>query len=124
MSNLQANNLQPILGYNTFHQSFSGQHTVFSGKYFIYSNRHTLIVFTLCLQIIQALYFIIALTNDFIGSNELNPKNKPLIRKVKDYTFASLVFPAAFNVGITFWGLYAVDRELVFPKVLDAVFPS
>lgn len=27
-------------------------------------------------------------------------------------------------VGITFWGLYFVDRELVLPKVLDAYFPT
>lgn len=27
-------------------------------------------------------------------------------------------------VGITFWALYAVDRELVFPKALDEFFPT
>lgn len=26
-------------------------------------------------------------------------------------------------VSVTFWALYAVDRELVFPRSLDAVFP-
>lgn len=74
-------------------------------------------------QFLQAIYFTVALTNDFIGTNEANPRKIPAIRKVKDYMFSSLAFPIAFNVGISFWGLYAVDRELVFPKVLDAVFP-
>lgn len=23
-----------------------------------------------------------------------------------------------------FWGLYAIDRELVFPKILDSYFPQ
>lgn len=27
-------------------------------------------------------------------------------------------------VGLTFWGLYAVDRELVFPKAIDPYFPG
>jgi hypothetical protein len=33
-------------------------------------------------------------------------------------------FPLAMFVGSTFWGLYAIDRELVFPKALDAFFPN
>lgn len=64
-----------------------------------------------------------ALVNDFIGTNEAHPRKSPIIRKVKDYLFSSLAFPVAFNVGISFWGIYAIDRELVLPKVLDAVFP-
>lgn len=27
-------------------------------------------------------------------------------------------------VGLTFWGLYAIDRELVFPKAIDEFFPG
>ncbi|XP_073826631.1 androgen-induced gene 1 protein-like isoform X1 [Musca autumnalis] len=74
--------------------------------------------------IIQTLYYTISLVNDFVGSNEVMPKKTPLIRKIKDYMMTTFAFPIALNVGITFWGLYAVDRELVFPRVLDAVFPS
>lgn len=62
--------------------------------------------------------------NDFIGSNEVAPKKLPLIRKVKDLMFAAFAFPVALNVGITFWTLYGIDRELVFPKALDAFFPT
>ena len=32
-----------------------------------------------------------------------------------------LVFQFVF---MTFWGIYAVDRELVFPKALDKIIPS
>jgi len=74
--------------------------------------------------ILQAGYFIIALINDFFGSNEVSPKKTPIIRKIKDYIFAAFAFPVAFNVGITFWSLFAIDRELVFPKALDAFFPN
>jgi len=74
--------------------------------------------------ILQAAYFIIALINDLFGSNEVAPKKTPIIRKIKDYIFAAFAFPVAFNVGVTFWSLYAIDRELVFPKALDAFFPN
>ncbi|EDW76138.1 uncharacterized protein Dwil_GK14825, isoform A [Drosophila willistoni] len=74
--------------------------------------------------IIQALYYIVSLANDFVGTNELTPKRPPAIRRFKDWLLATLAFPVALNVGVTFWTLYAIDRELVFPKILDPVFPS
>ncbi|XP_037911957.1 androgen-induced gene 1 protein-like isoform X1 [Hermetia illucens] len=74
--------------------------------------------------IIQAVYFTISLVNDFLGSNEVSPIQVPLIRKIKDYLMASLAFPVAMNVGISFWSLMAIDRELVFPKAFDAFFPG
>uniref|UniRef100_A0AAG5DSE1 Androgen-induced 1 n=1 Tax=Anopheles atroparvus TaxID=41427 RepID=A0AAG5DSE1_ANOAO len=74
--------------------------------------------------ILQALYFTICLLNDFIGTNEVAPKRMPVIRRVKDYMLAAFAFPVALNVGVTFWTLMAIDRELVFPKALDAVFPG
>lgn len=75
-------------------------------------------------QIIQTVYFVLCILNDLIGTHEVAPKKTPLIRKVKDYVFASLAFPIAMNVGITFWTLMAIDRELVFPKAFDAFFPA
>ncbi|XP_021920926.1 androgen-induced gene 1 protein-like isoform X2 [Zootermopsis nevadensis] len=75
-------------------------------------------------MILQSVYFTICLLNDIIGSNEISIKEKPLIRKIKDYMFASVAFPVAMFVGVTFWGLMAIDRELVFPKALDPFFPS
>ncbi|XP_065090296.1 androgen-induced gene 1 protein-like isoform X2 [Ochlerotatus camptorhynchus] len=74
--------------------------------------------------ILQAVYFTVCLVNDFIGTNEVAPRKTPLIRKLKDYMLAAFAFPVALNVGVTFWTLMAIDRELVFPKALDAVFPG
>lgn len=73
--------------------------------------------------ILQALYFLICLLNDWYGTNAVNPKKPPLIRKVKDYMYATLSFPLAMFVGVTFWSLMFVDRELVLPKALDPYFP-
>ncbi|XP_076232447.1 androgen-induced gene 1 protein isoform X3 [Calliopsis andreniformis] len=73
--------------------------------------------------IIQAVFFFICMLNDVFGTNAVSPKKPPFIRKLKDYVHAVLSFPVAMFVGITFWSLMFVDRELVFPKVLDAYFP-
>lgn len=72
---------------------------------------------------IQAIYFIVALINDCIGSNEAAIKDRPLIRKIKDYLFSSLAFPLAMDVAALFWSMYAVDRRTVFPDEVDSFFP-
>lgn len=64
-----------------------------------------------------------ALLNDIIGTNDTQPKRVPLIRTIKDTLF-TLAFPVALYVSIAFWTIYAIDRELIFPRVLDAVCPS
>ncbi|XP_018570336.1 androgen-induced gene 1 protein-like isoform X2 [Anoplophora glabripennis] len=74
--------------------------------------------------LLQGFFFAICLLNDFIGTNENVPKRIPLIRKIKDLILASLAFPLANFVALTFWGLYLVDRELIFPKALDPYFPT
>ncbi|XP_059473143.1 androgen-induced gene 1 protein-like [Neocloeon triangulifer] len=74
--------------------------------------------------VIQTLFFTLCVFNDFLGSNDIDPKPKPLLRKIKDYVQVTIEFPVAMFVGITFWALYAVDRELVFPTAIDPYFPN
>ncbi|XP_011155289.2 androgen-induced gene 1 protein isoform X2 [Harpegnathos saltator] len=73
--------------------------------------------------ILQAVFFLICVLNDCFGTNAVNPKKPPFIRKLKDYFHVSLGFPIAMFVGVIFWGLMFIDRELVLPKVLDPYFP-
>ncbi|KAG7209536.1 hypothetical protein KM043_015617 [Ampulex compressa] len=73
--------------------------------------------------IVQAIFFFICVVNDWCGTNAVNPKKPPLIRKIKDYMHATLSFPLAMFVGVTFWSLMFVDRELVLPKAMDPYFP-
>ncbi|XP_076653598.1 androgen-induced gene 1 protein isoform X5 [Halictus rubicundus] len=73
--------------------------------------------------ILQAIFFLICTLNDWFGTNAVNPKKPPLIRKFKDLLHASLGFPVAAFVALVFWTLMFIDRELVFPKVLDPYFP-
>ncbi|XP_029033029.1 androgen-induced gene 1 protein-like isoform X3 [Osmia bicornis bicornis] len=73
--------------------------------------------------IIQAVFFFICVLNDWFGTNTVSPKKPPFIRKLKDYVHAAFAFPTAMFVATIFWSLYAIDRELVFPKALDPYFP-
>lgn len=50
-------------------------------------------------------------------------KNPPVTRKIRDYIFSTFAFPLGFNVSFSFWGLYSIDRELVFPKIVDSFYP-
>lgn len=74
--------------------------------------------------IAQALFFLICTLNDFYGTNSTLPKTRPIFRKIKDYFHATFSFPLAMFVGVTFWALMFVDRELVLPKAIDPYFPS
>ncbi|OAD58277.1 Androgen-induced 1 protein [Eufriesea mexicana] len=73
--------------------------------------------------IIQAVYFFICVLNDCFGTNAVSPKKPSFIRKLKDCMHAILSFPIAMFVGITFWSLMFVDRELILPKALDPYLP-
>lgn len=74
--------------------------------------------------ILQIFYFLVSLINDFVGSNEAGLKDRPLIRKIKDFFFTTFAFPLAMNVSIQFWVMYNIDRRTVFPEEVDSFFPS
>ncbi|CAH3170401.1 unnamed protein product [Porites lobata] len=72
--------------------------------------------------LLQLIFFIIAPLADvltFIRGREDN-----WLVRVRDLVFASLAFPISVFVATTFWGIYMIDRELIFPKALDKVIPS
>ncbi|KAB0793358.1 hypothetical protein PPYR_12978 [Photinus pyralis] len=74
-------------------------------------------------MLLQAAFFTICLLNNFIGTSEINPKSKPFIRRIRDTVLATLALPLSLFVGLSFWSIYAIDRELIFPKALDPFFP-
>lgn len=72
----------------------------------------------------QTIYFILALLNDFFGTNNVISRSKAGgIRKLRDFFFTVYAFPTAIQVTAFFWMLYSIDRELVFPKAVDAHLP-
>lgn len=79
----------------------------------IYLRYRTLIEFIS--KVVQIIYYAIALINDFVPANGL--------KELRNYIFASLAVPLAFETTLMYWGLVSIDRELAFPKALDAFFP-
>ena len=66
---------------------------------------------------IQLIYFCISLLNNIIGTCHK-------IKKYRDDFFATIAFPIGQFVGIVFWILYHIDREVIFPLVMDDFFPN
>lgn len=71
--------------------------------------------------IIQLLYFIVAPLGDLLTL--LSGRRDNWLVKLRDLLFSSLAFPLGLFVATTFWGIYAMDRELIFPRALDKIFP-
>ncbi|XP_046836637.1 androgen-induced gene 1 protein-like isoform X1 [Vespa crabro] len=108
--------------YVTFHASFI-QSIPFVEELFSKFDPGILKFLTMWNMILQAVFFFICIINDWYGTNAVSPKKPPFIRKLKDYVYATLSFPIAMFVGITFWSIMCIDRELVLPKALDPYFP-
>lgn len=73
-------------------------------------------------QILQIAYHTVAFLNDVFGTNAASPKKKPTIRLIKDVLF-SVAFPIAMYVSGAFWGIYAVDKDLIFPEHIAKLYP-
>ncbi|KAF8778109.1 Androgen-induced protein 1 like [Argiope bruennichi] len=66
--------------------------------------------------IVSFLFFAFSCITDTIQSDRMI--------KFRDTVFAGIVFPYGVFVSCMFWGVYAVNRELIFPKELDGKFPA
>ncbi|CAK1549624.1 unnamed protein product [Leptosia nina] len=88
----------------------------------LYPFRGRVLFLTLWNFVLQAIYMWIAFANDVFGTNDPVPKNPPTIRKIKDTLFA-LAFPMGVYVSVAFWGVYAVDKDLIFPPPVEKAYP-
>ncbi|XP_033727427.1 androgen-induced gene 1 protein-like [Pecten maximus] len=83
---------------------------------------------TFWLFLLQTFYFGFCLVNDIFGSNSRPSQSKRFhpsrLQRWRDVLLSSVVFPVGMFVVCTFWGIYFVDRELVYPKKLDKFIPS
>jgi len=68
-------------------------------------------------MVLQCGFFLIALIANFTG-------RRSTWAKTRDIIFASAAFPIGMFVGIVFWTLWAINRDLIFPVALDEYFPS
>uniref|UniRef100_A0AC35TQ95 Pr6Pr family membrane protein n=1 Tax=Rhabditophanes sp. KR3021 TaxID=114890 RepID=A0AC35TQ95_9BILA len=47
-----------------------------------------------------------------------------LLKRMRDYFFFTIIFPVALCTSGMYWGLYAINPDLVMPQYLFALIPS
>ncbi|XP_044184457.1 androgen-induced gene 1 protein-like isoform X3 [Acropora millepora] len=70
--------------------------------------------------LIQLVYFTTAILGDVVT---LIKCREGWLIKLRDILFASLAFPICVFVSATFWGIYLMDRDLIFPKGMEEIIP-
>ncbi|XP_048873858.1 androgen dependent TFPI regulating protein 1 [Brienomyrus brachyistius] len=75
--------------------------------------------------VMQALFFGLCCLIDMIHQLFYAPHGRcpKFLIKTQDIFFTVFVFPVGTFVFISFWFLYAIDRELVYPKHIDSIIP-
>jgi len=83
-----------------------------------------LTIWNFCLH---TLYYGISFVKDLTeGESDIeswNPR-KSKLHKWRDFFHAAIFVPFGFFVFVSFWTLMAIDRELVFPKSIDHLYPK
>ncbi|XP_055483692.1 androgen-induced gene 1 protein isoform X3 [Psammomys obesus] len=81
-------------------------------------------------EVIQAVFFGICVLTDLSslltrgsGNQEQERQLRKLI-SLRDWTLAVLAFPVGVFVVAVFWTIYAYDREMIYPKLLDNFIPG
>ncbi|XP_004620022.2 androgen-dependent TFPI-regulating protein [Sorex araneus] len=71
---------------------------------------------------LQAIFYGIAFLEDVLKGVK-GKKDITFVTALRNQLFATLVFPISTFVFLTFWIIFLYDRELIYPKDLDNVFP-
>ncbi|XP_061487109.1 androgen-induced gene 1 protein-like [Rhineura floridana] len=77
-------------------------------------------------QVLQTLLYILCVITDVVALCMPSKEKKvsSVVVPFRDFIFSAYVFPVGLFVAVAFWGLYAYDRELVYPRELDDINPS
>ncbi|XP_004847746.1 androgen-dependent TFPI-regulating protein isoform X2 [Heterocephalus glaber] len=77
---------------------------------------------TLFNLLLQAVFFGVACLDDVLKRIK-GRKDIKFITAFRDLLFTTLAFPICTFVFLAFWTIFLYDRELVYPKFLDGMFP-
>ncbi|XP_050693882.1 androgen-induced gene 1 protein-like isoform X2 [Eriocheir sinensis] len=72
-------------------------------------------------MLLQFTYFSLALLNDLLG---YSARKRSRMRDLQDFLFSTIVFAIGSFVTVSFWTLYNIDRNLIFPEIFDGWFPT
>lgn len=75
------------------------------------------------LKVISTIYFLLALLNDFYGTNGVvqNHQKATTIRTTRDFIFTTFTFTMSFACTAYFWTLYVIDPVLILPPDVEAL---
>ncbi|CAG9853822.1 unnamed protein product [Phyllotreta striolata] len=79
--------------------------------------------FTLWNFIFQMVFMIVAIIDESLKHLNVSKRKQQLLHKIRAEMYNVVLFPSSLMVATIFWSLFYMDRELVFPKVLDEFFP-
>ncbi|GFR67999.1 androgen-induced protein 1 [Elysia marginata] len=68
---------------------------------------------------LQTMYYGLCFVKDCISDRGTSAQ----LQRWRDYMHAAIAFPLGTFVVTSFWALFAIDRELVFPKAHDHLVP-
>ncbi|XP_053561308.1 androgen-induced gene 1 protein [Bombina bombina] len=113
------------LGWNIFGvwQNFEVTGTALDHGAHTYGGRWKYLTFIN--QVLQTIFFGICLLADLAQLLQSSKKGaSSFLLQLRDSAFSVLAFPIGMFVVISFWSIYAFDRELVYPKALDSIIPQ
>ncbi|XP_042793831.1 androgen-dependent TFPI-regulating protein isoform X5 [Panthera leo] len=73
--------------------------------------------------LLQAIFYGVACVEDVLKRIK-GERDLKFVTAFRDLLFTTLAFPISTFVFLSFWILFLYDRELVYPKALDGIFPE
>lgn len=73
------------------------------------------------LKLFQAGFFTLSILNSMLVL--LGVKKSPLSRLL-NLAYVNVAFPIGALVVIVFWGVFAIDRNLIYPETIAAIIPE
>lgn len=72
--------------------------------------------------LLQAIFFGVACLDDVL-KRITGRKNIKFVTAFRDLLFTTLAFPISTFIFLSFWTIFLYNRELVYPRSADAIFP-
>nr|XP_054775500.1 androgen-induced gene 1 protein-like [Lytechinus pictus] len=78
---------------------------------------------TVWCTLFQILYFFVCCVTDLILTSGSRTRIGQTFLGLRDWFYCSVAFPITLLVGLMYWGIYAIDRELIYPVRIQDVYP-
>lgn len=78
---------------------------------------------TIWCTLFQIIYFFVCCVTDLILTSGSRTRVGQSFMRFRDWFLCSIAFPIAALVSLMYWGIYAVDRELIYPESLEELYP-